>query len=42
MSRKNGNSAFRKSNNQQFSCMYIDGKSFQILKDKITIKPKKD
>ena len=42
MSRKNGNSAFRKTNNQQFNSIYIDGKIFQILRDKISIKPKKD
>lgn len=39
MSRKNGNSAFRKSNQDQFTMIDIGGKKFQILQDKQSIKP---
>lgn len=39
MSRKNGNSAFRKSNQDQFTVIDIGGKKFQILQDKQSIKP---
>lgn len=39
MSRKNGNAAFRKSNQDQFTMIDVGGKKFQILQDKQSIKP---